>query len=65
MEPTMKKSELREITKLAVMHKLGMADTVARGLSALIRAAMTKRSREALLEYADIFGVRNNPEFVI
>ena len=61
----MKKSELREITKLAVMHKLGMADTVARGLSALIRAAMTKRSREALMEYADIFGVRNNPEFVI
>lgn len=61
----MKKSELREITKLAVMHKLGMADTVARGLSALIRAAMTKRSREALLEYADIFGVRNHPEFVI
>jgi hypothetical protein len=65
MEPTMKKSELREITKLAVMHKLGMADTVARGLSALIRAAMTKRSREALMEYADIFGVRNHPEFVI
>lgn len=61
----MKKSELREITKLAVMHKLGMADTVARGLSALIRAAMSKRSREALMEYADIFGVRNNPEFVI
>lgn len=61
----MKKSELREITKLAVMHKLGMADTVARGLSALIRAAMSKRSREALMEYADIFNVRNNPEFVI
>lgn len=61
----MNKSETREISKLAVMHKLGMADTVARGLSALIRAAMTKRSRDALMEYADIFGVRNHPEFVI
>ncbi len=61
----MNKSETREVSKLAVMNKLGMTDTVARGLSALIRAAMTKRSREALMEYADIFGVRNNPEFVI
>lgn len=61
----MKKSEIREVSKLAVMHKLGMADTVARGLSALIRAAMTKRSREALMEYADIFGVRHHPDFVV
>ena len=61
----MKKSELREVSNLAVMHKLGMADTVARGLSALIRAAMTKRSRDALMEYADIFGVRHHPDFVI
>ena len=61
----MNKSETREVSKLAVMNKLGMTDTVARGLSALIRAAMTKRSREALMEYADTFGVRNHPEFVI
>lgn len=61
----MKKSEIREVSKLAVMHKLGMADTVARGLSALIRAAMTKRSRDALMEYADIFGVRHHPDFVV
>lgn len=61
----MKKSELREVSNLAVMHKLGMADTVARGLSALIRAAMTKRSRDALMEYADIFGVRHHPDFVV
>lgn len=61
----MTKSETREITKLAVAHKLGMSDMVARSLSALIRASMTKRSRAALLEYADVFGVRNHPEFVI
>ena len=61
----MTKSETREITKLAVAHKLGMSDMVARSLSALIRAALTKRSRAALLEYADVFGVRNHPEFII
>ena len=61
----MTKSETREVTKLAVAHKLGMSDMVARSLSALIRASMTKRSRAALLEYADVFGVRNHPQFII
>lgn len=61
----MNKSELREIQNLCVAHKVGMSDMVARGLSALIRAARTKRSREALLEYADLFGVRQHPNFII
>lgn len=61
----MNKHEVREISKLAVAHKLGMADMVARSLSALIRASMTRRSRAALLEYADVFGVRQHPEFII
>lgn len=61
----MNKSEQREIVNLTMYHKAGMSDTVARGLSALIRASMTKRSRAALIEYADIFGVRNHPEFLI
>lgn len=61
----MTKSETREVQKLAVAHKLGMVDMVARSLSALIRASMTKRSRTALLEYADILGVRQHPEFII
>jgi hypothetical protein len=61
----MNKSELREISNLAVMHKHGMTDTVARGLSTLIRSAMTKKSVAALLEYADIFGVKNHPDFIV
>jgi hypothetical protein len=61
----MTKSETREVIKLAQAHKLGMADMVARSLSALIRASMTKRSRAALMEYADVFGVRHHPEFII
>lgn len=62
----MNKSETREIVKLATWHKAGIpADIVARGLSALIRAARTKKSRAALLEYAPIFAVTNHPEFII
>jgi hypothetical protein len=61
----MTNSETREVQKLAVAHKLGMSDMVARSLSALIRASMTKRSRAALIEYADVFGVRNHPEFIM
>lgn len=61
----MNKSETREVAKLAMAHKMGMADMVARGLSALVRSAMTARSRAALMEYADIFGVREHPEFII
>lgn len=62
----MNKSELREITKIAQFRAAGLgADFVARALSALIRAARTNKSRAALLEYADIFGVSNHPEFII
>lgn len=62
----MNKSELREITKIAQFRAAGLgADWVARALSALIRAARTNKSRAALLEYADIFGVSNHPEFII
>lgn len=61
----MNKSEIREVSKLAQYHKLGMADCVARGLSALIRSARTAKSKAALLEYAPIFGVANHPDFII
>ncbi len=62
----MNKSEAREVHKLECFHAVGVdAGVLARSLSALIRAALTKRSRAALLEYADVFGVRNHPEFVI
>ena len=61
----MNKSEVREVATLAKYHALGMSDCVARGLSALIRAARTTRSRAALLEYADIFNVRNHPDFIV
>jgi hypothetical protein len=62
----MNKSEAREVHKLECFHAVGVdAGVLARSLSALIRASLTKRSRAALLEYADVFGVRNHPEFII
>jgi hypothetical protein len=61
----MNKYQLREIGNLAIMHKLEMRDAVARGLSALIRAARTARSRAALMEYAPIFNVTNHPDFIV
>lgn len=62
----MNKSEIKEITKLAVWHKAGaQAEIIARGLSALIRSARTNKSRAALLEYAPIFAVTNHPDFII
>lgn len=61
----MNKSEIREVTKLAIMHKLGMIDAVARGLSALVRSARTTKSRVALMDYAHTFAVATHPEFII
>ena len=61
----MNKSELREVTRLAQYRAAGAdAGMIARGLSALIRAARTRKSREALMEYAPIFGVTGHPEFI-
>lgn len=61
----MNKSELREVKRLAYYHAQAMDDTVARGLSALIRCARTKNSASELRNFAEIFGVLNHPEFII
>ena len=61
----MNKSESRECLKLYTYHRMGMLDTVARGLSALVRGAMTAKSRKALMSQADILGVLHHPEFII
>lgn len=62
----MNKSEAREIAKIAQYRAAGLgADFVARAVSALIRAARTRKSREALTEYAQIFGVIGHPEFIV
>jgi hypothetical protein len=61
----MNKSEQSAVLTLYTYRRMGMLDTVARGLSALVRAARTKRSRDALLAQADILEVIGHPDFII
>lgn len=63
----MNKSETRGVAKLAAALRAGLCDraTVARALSALVRAARTSKSRAALVEQADAMGVMNHPEYIV
>jgi hypothetical protein len=61
----MTKSEIREVTNLSQYNAGNMKDVVARGLSALIRAARTKTSRVQLMRWAEIFEVTNHPDFIV
>ena len=65
LEAKMTKSETREVAKLAAAARMGMLDMVARGLSALVRASMSKRSRAALMAAAAEHGVIGHPEFIV
>ena len=61
----MNKMQAKEVAKLATAARMGMTDYAARGLSALIRSAMSAKAREALMMQADILGVRDHPEFIV
>jgi hypothetical protein len=63
----MNKAEQREVSNLVRWGKANLIDSghVARVLSALIRASLTKKSRVALLQVADELGVKGHPEFII
>ena len=60
------KSEAREISKLEQWRSAGYADVgmLARSLSALIRAARTARSADAIRAIAQDWGVTGHPEFI-
>jgi hypothetical protein len=63
---TMKKSEIKAVESLETMMKLGgYEQNVAQGLSALIRAAMTDKSRRDLLALAEAWNMGSNPHFII
>lgn len=61
----MNKFEQREMKSICLYLAAGMNDTAARALSALIRAARTKKSRDALLFQAKAFNLDTLPEFII
>lgn len=61
----MNKSETKAVDNLGVYIAWGVDDAAARGLSALIRAARTNKSREALMEVAKGWDLINHPDFII
>ena len=61
----MTKSEIRELQIITKYSAAGLGpDYVARAISALIRAARSKKSADALRAHALAFGVTNHPEFI-
>ena len=61
----MNKSEDREIQNITRYYNAGMIVNVALALSALIRAARTKKSKAELLNYALMYNVEKHPDFII
>jgi len=61
----MTKSEIRELQIINKYRAAGLGlDYVARAISALIRAARSKKSADALRAHALAFGVVDHPEFI-
>lgn len=61
----MTKSETREIANVQRYIDAGMRDTAARALSALIRAARTRKSSFELMQHAVRLNIVHLPEFIV
>jgi hypothetical protein len=61
----MTKSQLKQIEMARAYIQNGMADCAARSVSAMIRAAMSAKSRNALLAFALEHNLTNQPDFII
>ena len=64
---TMNKSEQREVNKLKQWHQAGLVDisTLARSMSALIRAAMSNRSKIELSRIAADMKCDKHYDFIV
>ena len=60
----MTKSEKREVAKLQVYIDHGMKNTAARSIGALIRSALTTKSKKELLDLAIKLELACEPEFI-
>jgi hypothetical protein len=61
----MNKSQLKQFEMIKAYAMTGNFDAVARGLSAMYRAAMTSKSKAAIIAAANELKIVNNPEFII
>ena len=61
----MNKSQLKQFEMIKAYAMMGNNDAVARGLSAMYRAAMSAKSKAAILTAANDLKITNNPDFII
>ena len=61
----MNKHQLKQLAMIEIYIDNQMQDTAARSISALIRSAMTKKSKAALLQRAIDLNLTKRPEFII
>ena len=61
----MTKAQAKQVGMIEIYIKNNMHDTASRSLSALIRSAMTKKSKLELINIAIKHDLHNNAEFII
>ena len=61
----MTKAQNKQVAMIQIYINNGMLDTAARSLSALIRSAMTKKSKLELINLSIKYDLHNNSEFII
>lgn len=61
----MTKADNDEVLRMYTYKRLGHTDIVARVLSAMIRATLSKKDRDFLLQQAKLLEVQYHPEFII
>jgi len=61
----MTKQQTKQLVMIQAYIDNGMNDNAARGLSAMIRAALRQSDKNELLAYANQYGLNNNPEFIV
>lgn len=61
----MTKFETKQVETIKIHVALGNIESAALGLSSLIRCARTAKSAVELTAIAEVFGLRNHPEFRI
>jgi hypothetical protein len=61
----MTKPQAREIATAQKYIALGMIDTAARTVSALIRSAMRAKDQAEILAFAETHGLTSHPDFIV
>jgi len=61
----MNKQQLKQIQMVQAYLANGMIDTAARSVSGMIRSAMSNKSKNALLQFAQENNLVNQPDFIV